>query len=75
MTYQIRPQVLDKIRADRGLSSDEHLARELDLSLGTVSGIRRGRQPSFATAMKLIQAARITDIRAAVIHTAEPMAA
>lgn len=75
MAYALRPQVLDKIRADHGLSSDEHLARELKLSLGTISGIRRGRTPSFATAIKILEAANITDIRAALVSSKETLAA
>lgn len=68
MAYKIRPQVLDKIRALYDLNSDEQLAREMGLTLGTVSRIRRGYEPSFRTAIKLLEAAQITDIRAGVQH-------
>ena len=42
MAYKIRPQVLDKIRALHGFTSDEQLAHGMGLSLGTISRIRRG---------------------------------
>lgn len=69
MSYTLRPEILDTIRHNRGLTSDEHLARELNLSLGTISGIRRGRQPSLATALRVMDAAGVTDLRAAFIET------
>lgn len=66
MTYSINVKLLDKIREEQGLSSDEKLARFLNLSLGTIHGLRAGRQPSFATAIRLMDAANVSDIRAAV---------
>ena len=39
MTVSIRPEVLDKIREEQELNSDEALARHLGLSLGTIQGL------------------------------------
>lgn len=75
MAYMIRPQVLDKIRALHGFTSDEQLAHEMGLSLGTVSRIRRGAEPSFRTAIKLLEAAQIHDVRAGIGKTPDPLAA
>lgn len=75
MAYKIRPQVLDKIRALNGFTSDEQLAHEMGLSLGTISRIRRGAEPSFKTAIRLLEAAQVTDIRAGVQHDQTPVAA
>ncbi|MBV7302916.1 helix-turn-helix transcriptional regulator [Corynebacterium sp. TAE3-ERU2] len=75
MGYVIRPQIIDKIRSDRGLTSDEAVAREINVSLGTIQNIRHGRQPSFATAMRLIEAANVTDIRAAIARVDAEVAA
>ena len=75
MAYRIRPQVLDKIRAEQGYSSDEALAHGVGLSLGTVSGIRRGKEPSFRTVVKLLDAARITNLNVAIARVDEQAAA
>ena len=68
MTFQIRPEVLDKIRVEQGLSSDEALARHLDLTLGTVQGLRRGRTPSVPTLIRVMDAANVQSISAAIIR-------
>ena len=65
LAYRIRPEVLDKIRTVRSLPSDEALARELGLSLGTVQNIRSGRQPRLDVAIRIMDAADVVDIRAA----------
>lgn len=69
MSYRLNPQVIDKIRANKGLTSDEQVAREVGLTLGTICGIRRGKNPSFKTVIKLMEAADVTDIRAAIVKT------
>ena len=66
MTFQIRPEVLDKIRTEQELSSDEALARHLGVTLGTVQGLRRGRTPSVPTLVRVMQAANIQNIATAV---------
>lgn len=66
MTFQIRPEVLDKIRAEQELPSDEALARHLGVTLGTVQGLRRGRTPSVPTLVRVMQAANIQNIATAV---------
>lgn len=66
MTFQIRPEVLDKIRTERELPSDEALARHLGVTLGTVQGLRRGRTPSVPTLVRVMQAANIQNIATAV---------
>lgn len=75
MSYKVNPKVIDKIRANRGLTSDEQVAREIGVTLGTISGVRNGRPPSFRTVIRLMEAANITDIRAAIIKIPEPSAA
>lgn len=70
MAYRIRAEVLDKIRSVRGLASDEALARELGLSLGTIQNIRKGRQPRLDVAIRLMDAAEVVDIRAATAAVA-----
>lgn len=64
MKPQIRPQVLDKIRAEHNLTSDEALAHHLGLTLGTIQSLRRGRTPSLPTFVKVMDAANITHIAA-----------
>ena len=66
MTFQIRPEVLDKIRTEQELPSDEALARHLGVTLGTVQGLRRGRTPSVPTLVRVMQAANIQNIATAV---------
>lgn len=63
--YRIRPQVLDKIRSSRGLGSDEALARDLELTVRTISNIRAGKQPSLATTLRILDAADI-ELKAAI---------
>lgn len=69
MTFQIRPEVLDKIRTEQKLPSDEALARHLGVTLGTVQGLRRGRTPSVPTLVRVMQAANIQNIATAVTGT------
>lgn len=64
--YRIRPEVLDKIRANHQLRSDEELAHYLGLTLGTVSNLRRGKQPSVPTLMRVLTAADVSSISVAV---------
>ena len=66
MTFQIRPEVLDKIRTEQELPSDEALARHLGVTLGTVQGLRRGRTPSVPTLVRVMDAANIQNIATAV---------
>lgn len=66
MTFQIRPEVLDKIRTEQELPSDEALARHLGVTLGTVQGLRRGRTPSVPTLVRVMHAANIQNIATAV---------
>lgn len=66
--YAIRPAVLDKIRVDNNLSSDEQLANHLGLTLGTISRIRRGYTPNVPTLVKIMQAAHVTHIDASLIE-------
>lgn len=68
MTLKIRPEVLDKIRSEQELTSDEALARHLNLTLGTIQGLRRGRTPSVPTLIRVMDAANIQNIQAAVTH-------
>ncbi len=75
MKLTIRPQVLDKIRAENELTSDEQLAAFLGLTRGTIDGLRRGRTPSLPTFVKVMDAARITRIDAALLKTVEKPAA
>lgn len=68
MTLKIRPEILDKIRTEQELTSDEALARHLGLTLGTVQGLRRGRTPSVPTLVRVMDAANVQSIRAAVVY-------
>ncbi|MCK7661995.1 helix-turn-helix domain-containing protein [Corynebacterium antarcticum] len=74
MKYQIRTQILDQIRLNNALGSDEALARHLNLSLGTIQGLRRGRTPSVPTLVRICSAAGVSSIHAA-IETPTPVAA
>lgn len=65
MKYMIRPELLDKIRKNKGLSSDEKLAHYLGLSLRTIRLLRAGHQPSLQTVIRVMDAAGVTDIKAA----------
>lgn len=66
MKYRIRPEVLDKIREEQQLGSDEALARHLGISLRAVQGLRKGGQPSLPTFVRVMQAANITRINAGI---------
>lgn len=55
--YRIRPEVIDRAREQLGLDSDEKLGAALGVTGGTISRIRRGETPSFATAIRLLNAA------------------
>lgn len=70
MGYKINPALLDKIREDRGIPSDEKLAHYLGISLGTIRNIRAGEKPSWRTAIRVMEAADVTDIRCAVLNVA-----
>ncbi len=71
MEYRIKPALIDQIREARGVSSDEAVAASVGISLGTVSRIRRGFDVKLATAIKLMEAAGVTDIKSAVQAIAE----
>ena len=75
MRYKLSPLVLDKIRSNRGFSSDAQLAHEVGVTVGTISNIRGGATPSFKTAIRLLELADITDVRAAIVKVAEVPAA
>lgn len=68
MSISIRPEVLDKIREEQNLSSDEALARHLGLSLGTVQGLRKGRTPTVPTLVRVMDAANVRFIKSALVE-------
>lgn len=51
--YEVRPELLDQIRTDLGLTSDEQLAHRLGCTAETVRRLRIGRQPSLGTALAI----------------------
>ena len=67
--------MLDKIRALHGFTSDQQLAEFMDMSLSTISNIRRGGAPKFKTAIRLLEAAEISNIHAGVQNDQSPVAA
>lgn len=75
MKLTIRPQILNKIRDENELTSDEQLAHHLGLTAGTIAGLRAGRTPSLPTLVKIADAARITRIDAAITKTPEKLTA
>lgn len=68
MTISIRPEVLDKIREEQELTSDEALAHHLGLSLGTVHGLRKGRTPTVPTLVRVMDAANVRFIKSALVE-------
>lgn len=54
--YILRPEVIDEARKRFGVTSDEKLASQLNLSAGTVQRARRGKELQFTTAIKLLKA-------------------
>lgn len=74
MTFHVRPEVLDKIRTEQGLNSDEALARHLDVTLGTIQGLRRGRTPSVPTLIRVMDAANVQSISAAIVRDTQSAA-
>ena len=70
MKYRIRSEVLDKIREEQNLSSDEALAHHLGISVRAVQGLRKGRQPSLPTFVRVMEAANITRIGAGIAAAA-----
>lgn len=74
MTFQIRPEVLDKIRVEQGLNSDEALAHHLGLTLGTIHGLRKGRTPSVPTLVRVMDAANVRSITAAIVRNTQSAA-
>lgn len=68
--FRINPELIDRIREIRGLQSDEAAAASVGISLGTMSRIRRGYDVKLGTAIKLMHAAGVTDIKQA-IHVVE----
>lgn len=75
MKPRLRPLVLDKIRDEQELPSDEALARYLGLALRTIKGLRAGRPPSVPTLVRIMDAAHIKSIHAALEQPEEPQAA
>lgn len=71
MAFQIRPEVLDKIRAEQDLNSDEALAHHLGLSLGTIHGLRKGRTPTVPTLVRVMDAANVKFIKSAIVNHAK----
>lgn len=67
MAFHIRPEVLDKIRAEQELKSDEALANHLGLSLGTIQGLRRGRTPTVPTLVRVMEAANVKFLKSALV--------
>lgn len=67
MKLKIRSEVLDKIRDEKELTSDEALARYLGLSLGTIQGVRAGRTPSLPTLVLIMEAAHIKSLETALV--------
>ncbi|WP_458681912.1 helix-turn-helix domain-containing protein [Prescottella equi] len=65
--------MLDKIRNSRDLGSDEALARDLKLTVRTISNIRSGKQPSLATLLLILDAADI-ELKAAIEVVNRPAA-
>lgn len=57
--YYIRPETIDLARERLGVSSDEQLAQKLKVTSGTISRMRRGESPSFATGIKVLDAAGV----------------
>lgn len=55
--YILCPEVIDEARKRFGVTSDEKLAAQLNLSSGTVQRARRGKELQFTTAIKLLKAA------------------
>ncbi|MBA1834135.1 hypothetical protein [Corynebacterium wankanglinii] len=71
MAFQIRPEVLDKIRVEQDLNSDEALAHHLGLSLGTIHGLRKGRTPTVPTLVRVMDAANVKFIKSAIVNHAK----
>lgn len=69
MNFKIRPQVLDKIRADHGYTSDQELADALGLAPGTVQRLRAGACPSVPTLVKILDVAGVERLDAGLTST------
>ncbi|WP_257202321.1 helix-turn-helix domain-containing protein [Corynebacterium cystitidis] len=69
MAIRIRTKVLDKIRDEQELTSDEKLAHHLGLSLGTIQGLRKGRTPTLPTLVRIMDAANISSIKSVTYDT------
>lgn len=69
MELKIRTEILDKIRIEQGLTSDEALAHHLGLTLNTIYGLRKGRTPSVPTLVRIMDAANVRNIESAVTGT------
>lgn len=74
MQTRLKPQLVDMARKNLGLSSDEKLAAKLGLTRNTLSNVRRGEGVSLGTAVLLMNAADVTDIRDATLRVVEPAA-
>ncbi|MEJ6013785.1 hypothetical protein WG936_08050 [Corynebacterium sp. H127] len=74
LKLKLRPQVLDKIREEYQLTSDEQLAHHIGVTKGCIDGLRAGRTPTLPTLVKILDAARITRIDAAIIKDRNPVA-
>lgn len=67
--YRLRPEVIDRARDRLGCTSDEQLAGRIGVASGTIRRARAGDSPSFATAIKILDAAGV-DIPAGVVSAA-----
>ena len=52
---QIRPGLLDRLKAQAGIKSDEAFARLLGTTRQTVSRLKDGEEPSIKTAVRIAQ--------------------
>lgn len=74
MKVRLKPELVDQARNNLGVTSDEKLAAQLELTRNTLDNVRRGKGVSLGTAVLLMNAANITDIRLATYRVAEPAA-
>lgn len=68
MKTRINPQLLDDIRKQHNFATDIELADYLGIASSTLSGIRNGVNPRLAIAIKIFDAAGVTDLNTAVIR-------
>lgn len=68
MEILLNPKLLDIAREQRGLGTDAALASYLGLAPSTISAIRNGASCKLGTAVLVMDAAAVTDIRKAVLR-------